>query len=116
MTRDPNKLDYERPRGPSDGQSDDWSREYEEPAPYGCITAVIAGSAVSLIYFPLWRQMDSGHLGVLPVVLGGTKLVVAITLLAFPRWRQFGIVLLLSIGVGGLIFFGACSTNFTIGR
>lgn len=42
------------------------------------------------------------------VLLGALKLIAAVTALFLPKWRRFGIGLLLSIGLVILIFAGTC--------
>jgi hypothetical protein len=42
----------------------------------------------------------------------GTKIVVAIVLMFVPNWRSFAAGLLLSVGVGSLIFFVTCGGRY----
>src|SRR5579872_3111215 len=42
------------------------------------------------------------------IVLVAIKLIASVVAICFPRWRRFGIGLLLSMGLFALIFFGTC--------
>ena len=42
------------------------------------------------------------------------KLCSAVTMLCFRDWRPAGAGVLISLPLGGLIFFGACAANFKI--
>ena len=52
-------------------------------------------------------NMGQGAFGAI-IVLIAIKLLGSITLICFPRWRRFGIGLLLSMGLVALIFLGTC--------
>ena len=70
------------------------------------------GAAISLVFWGLgWHafvanKFDSG-ISALFLVPGG-KLVVATVCMFFRGWRAFGAGLLVSIGLGVMIFFGSC--------
>jgi hypothetical protein len=99
----PNNLDY---RAPGD-----------EPRNVGK-TRVWQGVLAGLLLSAFWwfsginnyfhQRLGYGILGGM-VLLLLLKIVASIVAISFPRWRRFGVGLLLSIGLVVLIFFGTCA-------
>lgn len=44
------------------------------------------------------------------LVVAGTKLTIAFAAMVFRKTRGFGVGLLVSIAIGGLIYFGTCAS------
>src|SRR5947207_1555269 len=76
------------------------------------------GSAVSaIVWLAGWNALFATGRSAdwLLVAIPGGKIVAGIACVVTPRWRSFGIGLLLSIAVGFLIFFGACFVHIAAG-
>ena len=74
---------------------------------------LIVGSIASgLIWFLGWNSLVNHGSGIALVIVPATKVVIAIPLMLKRPWRSCGIGLLLSIPIGGLLFFGSCFANF----
>lgn len=87
------------------------------PAPAGVgspgrhvLIGLLIGGALSLVTWPIVFVSDNGNAILIALgVLVGLKLIVGIALIARGPWTRFyGIGLLISIALGGLIFFGTC--------
>jgi hypothetical protein len=77
------------------------------------IAGLLLGSAVSaIVWAGGWKYVNDGRLGFLIWVVPLLKLGVSIACFFNQRWRAFGLGLLLSIGIGLLIFFSVCAANF----
>jgi hypothetical protein len=100
----PQQLDYRAPR--RGGLSPDAITVLKLMAGFG------AGIAASILVwyagiFPKSTNAFTAAYGVL-----GLKVVVAVVLMFVPNWRSFAAGLLLSIGVGTLIFFVSCGGGY----
>jgi hypothetical protein len=109
----PAPLGYNNPYGPPPPQ---WG---PPPAkPWRFILQVLAGlalgSVASAVVWALgWEQfMGSGSSGGALLAVPGIKFAAAIVCFCLPGWRGLGLGLLLSIGIGALIFFVTCAAHF----
>jgi len=67
------------------------------------------GTGVSLIvWVGGWTYVSGTAIWLVPVA----KLVAATVFFSIPKWRSVGGGILLSIGLGALIFLGQCAANF----
>ena len=73
-----------------------------------------AGAAVSLIIWGLgWNALEGNSNGFTAIfIVPGLKLLAAVVCMFFRGWRAFGAGLLVSIGVGAMIFFGSCMYHY----
>jgi hypothetical protein len=77
---------------------------------------ILAGALISGIIWPLAFWSDSGNVIVAAlIVLVVGKLLGSILLITLSnRWRFHGIGLLISIALGGMIFFFSCAIGISI--
>ena len=67
------------------------------------------GAVISvLVWGAGWDALDAHGMGAALLIVPAVKLVAAIVLMCFARYRGLGAGLLISICLGGLIFFGNC--------
>ena len=72
---------------------------------------LIMGTTASGLIWWLWRRPLITHgNGKAVVIVAGTKLTIAVAAILFQRTRGFGLGLLVSIAIGGLIYFGVCAS------
>jgi hypothetical protein len=71
---------------------------------------VLIGIAVSAVAWGLFFDVMTASVVPLLLVIGG-KLVGGLVCTALPRWRPLGQGLLVSLGVGLLIFLGRCAMS-----
>jgi len=77
------------------------------------LLGLACGAAVSVVAWVLgWKQFVSTGSGHALLVVPGMKFSIGLALVFPPRWRAFGIGVLVSIALGLLIFMGACMVNF----
>src|SRR5580692_12049378 len=101
-------LDYGQPGSPPDGRGLSTAARF--------FMGLVAGSLVSLAVWPWWwrdanQNNNNGNFVYFIVAVPAAKVVVSVVCFYFPRWRPFAAGLLVSLGVGFLIFFGACAAN-----
>ena len=74
---------------------------------------LLFGGAVSGVVWALgWvRYLGPGSNGWAIIAVPGLKLAAAIVCFCLPGWRGLGAGILLSVGIGSLIFFVTCATH-----
>ena len=79
------------------------------------VGGILTGSVVSAVFWFMTRSDPSGLTPLLGiVVLPLIKVLVSLWLRSLPAWKGFAVGLLVSIGVGFLMFAVVCASEFKI--
>lgn len=101
----PTRIEYQTPRGRR-GVSPDAIMVLKLMAGF------VGGIAGSILVWYVGILPHSSNAFTVAYGVLGIKVVVAVALMFVPNWRSFAAGLLLSIGVGTLIFFVTCGGRY----
>jgi hypothetical protein len=109
LEQPPHDLNYQRPGLPPSPRSPEPARGVKFFGGLGL------GGMISLVGWNYgWNTFTESSSPLMMFLIPGIKIAAAVAFMFVPRWRSFGAGLLLSIGLGLLIFLGVCAAKFEL--